>query len=372
METEFKESPLRLVWKKEIKNVKGVHIFDSGYISAITDKYLYVFDINGDLKWKYEADKITCYSFSKEYITIGLYDNVKVFTITGNLKYEYKIDNLPRVYEIEISDKYLAVASCFDLYLFKDGDVKWKCKFEDKVHKLDGDRILSVCIYENNVIAAYESGYLRLIDMNGDKQWEVYDLAGPEKLKLSNEYIIAMSCQTLYCHDMDGNLKWEFSDMDTLISITSFNTNSNYVVIGGWSDKGDINIVLLDINGVIQWKYTRKGCNQCYTVPDIRNYYITTTCISNDFIICGTADGYVYLFDFDGNLKWKWHTSKIKNKAYLMEKFSHIGLPEDKPYLLEKFEYYYTIYSISTLEDYIIIGSEEGLHTFRCKKSKNK
>ncbi len=288
MENKLKESPLELLWKKEIEGGVGSIAFADGNIVVGTDdERIKCFDLEGELKWEYEIDSNPkSIDLSKDYIVITSEKwKLYLLDINGNLKWEQNFRGNSR-----ISNNYiLAGTQLFDI----EGNLKWE-KENIPVTRLD--------ISDNYVAFATDgyyddegNAYVYLFDLQGKLKWKrtLDDDIGNDvgMLKILENNIIAATTVFLHVFDLEGNLKSKYKQ-DGGFGFKWFDITNKNIVLGT-----EMVVCLLDEKCNLKW--------QKIIAPNefsIAGRYPT---IYKNYIFVGTYCGSLYVFDLDGNEIYK-------------------------------------------------------------------
>jgi len=328
MENKLKESPLELLWKKEIKEgISKVAFDDDNIVVGTKDGWIKCFGLEGELKWEYKINnKIYSVSILNDYVIVGLEeDGTYLFDISGEIKSKWRGSiyiSDTYILEKRVDSEYYCYLSLFD----KNGNHIWKDKIKIK-H-------ISVIDFSNKYIAIGTSGtgidapswQVYLFDVDGKLKWkrnvddEVY------VIKILNNYVIALT-GNFYLFDMKGNLV-----IDKFMAEDFSNMWNDYIATGSsWAD-----VKFLDINKrQLKWermiqrvdskeeleenigkslKEEDKYDSNTYVIGNViwdiaPELFNTTTSILphilDGCVFAISYDGYVYLFDIRGNLEWK-------------------------------------------------------------------
>lgn len=261
------------------------------------DGNLYALYPNGKKKWSFNFGDIVGYTptiDSDGIIYIG--SSKKLFALypNGTEKWNYTSENYISSSPAIGSDGTIYFGNYLKLgALNPDGTLKWnfltKGIIEFSPPAVGSDGIIYV---------GSEDGHLYALYPNGTEKWNFtcndYIFASPAIGSDGTIYIV--SGNKFYSVTSTGNLKWEYS-----ISNTTFPTlfsspaiGSNGVIYVG-SDNGYL--YAFNTDGALKWKYQ--------TGDEIDS----SPCIGSDGIIyVGSADKFVYAINPDGTLKWKYKT----------------------------------------------------------------
>jgi len=395
---ESEEPKVNLLWKKkldvkekyynhEVKIHDGNIFYISNDCTNSETPYgcIYVLDFKGNIKWKYmPKNRIQSYSLSKNLLAIAIPDEgIEGLNLNGEHLWKYKYKYLIR--NIQLSSNYLVFCSGAFVYLLDwDKNNEWKLKWEYDCDKEVGDlewsQVWDVKIYKENVFAISES-YVYCFDIDGNIKWKTKNTRGHEKIKIINEdAVICMNCPYISCYGHDG-IVWEFNLEDTFLGGRCI--NERYIAIGVdyYGDDGknkDIITYLIDKDGKIINRYVREKIKHLNQHANASPVY---TSVSDKYLSVATFDGYVYLFDINGKLKFTWHSSKIdenwrKEHSAKQEGYTLSGesSEEDIVQIVEDGVYgdiyrdYYPISSIDMLEDHIAVLSRNEITIFKIKQ----
>jgi outer membrane protein assembly factor BamB len=291
MENKLKESPLELLWTKEIEGgISKLAFADGNIVVGTKNGWIKCFDLDGKLKWKYEIDsEPKSIGLSKDYIVITSEKwKLYLFDINGNLKWQRNDCG----YSLISNNHILAGLKLFDI----EGNLKWKKEILH-VTKLD--------ISNNYVAFATEGGYetvtesfIYLFNIYGQLKWRrtPYNDIGSDILivKIIGNNIIVVTDDFLHIFDLEGNLKSKYGadafGFGVWIDIANKGT-----VLGS----GDV-VCLLDENCNLKWQKMIGVEPECF--PDLSGRYPV---ICEDYVFVGTYSGSLYVFDLDGNEIYK-------------------------------------------------------------------
>lgn len=304
-------------------SVYSVHVADGFIAAGSENKNVYLFDGEGNLKWKREADgPVENVYISDGYVVAASFKTVSedlhraeddpgtiiagtesadshiyLFDMEGNKKWEYKTRG--GVDAVHIFNNYVAgVTFKGHVYLFDiKGNKKWEFKnygspFDcaNGFHSVQISK--DVVVVGSDDVCGSDSGFLYFLDINngnllkerktGDVVWDVYSVDNYTAAGSQDSYV--------YLFDNNGYLKWR---KKTKAGVNSVKIYKNYVAAGSF----DGNVYLFDINsGKELWKH-KEG--------NYPNEHVKSVDISDEGILVGTWF-FTYLLDFDGKLKWKW------------------------------------------------------------------
>ena len=151
---------------------------------------------------------------------------------------------------------------------------------------------------DGTIYVGSEDSHLYALYLNGTEKWNFTDngtiIASPAIGSDGTIYIV--SGNNLYGITSTGNLKWKYSITNNTFPglISSPAIGSNGVIYVG-SDNGFL--YAFNPEGTLKWKY--QTGNGIYSSP----------CIGSDgTVYVGSGDGYVYALNPEGALKWKYQT----------------------------------------------------------------
>ncbi|ODS40767.1 hypothetical protein BEH94_01245 [Candidatus Altiarchaeales archaeon WOR_SM1_SCG] len=302
-------------------SIRSIHTADGFVAAGSENKYVYLFDGQGNLKWKNPTDgPVRSVFISDGFVAAGSFifdigghktaegdtgtvisgvttedSHIYLYDTSGSVKWRYKTRG--GVSSVHISGGYVAgVTFKGHVYLFDtDGNLIWEFKNYEGFECANG--FYSVHISKDRVIVGSDdvcnsdAGFVYFLDINngellrehktGDVVWDVY---------AADNYVAAASQDNyVYLFDKDGTRKWKEK---TGAGVYSVKIYKNYVAAGSF----DGYAYLFDISGNKLWEH-KEG--------NFLNEHVNSVDISDEGIIVGTWF-FTYLLDFDGNLKWKW------------------------------------------------------------------
>jgi len=163
---------------------------------------------------------------------------------------------------------------------------------------LEGKTCSSPAVVDNIVYVGTEN-FLYALDLNGNVMWKrEMKIFGSSPMIIDNNIFAGTQDGYLYCLDMNGNIIWNIKTEKEISTSPLFYKGKVY--IGNWNS----NFYCVDAKtGKIQWKYKAE-------MP-----IKTSASVSNDQIYIVLQNKFyrdeLHCIDLDGNLIWKYETSKI-------------------------------------------------------------
>ncbi|UTB32330.1 MAG: PQQ-binding-like beta-propeller repeat protein [Methanobacterium sp. ERen5] len=261
------------------------------------DGNLYALYPNGKKKWSFNSGDIVGYTptiDSNGISYIGSSKNLYALYPNGTEKWNYTTENYITSSPAIGSDGTIYFGNNYKLCaLNPDGTLKWN--FTTKGIILFSPPTVGS---DGTIYVGSEDGHLYALYPNGTEKWNFtgngYIFASPAIGCDGTSYIA--SGNKLYSITSTGNLKWEYSitnDTDPRL-FSSPAIGSNGVIYVG-SDNGYL--YAFNTDGTLKWKYQ--------TGDEIDS----SPCIGSDgTVYVGSADKFVYAINPDGTLKWKYQT----------------------------------------------------------------
>lgn len=251
-------------WDKNLGSTVVSAYVSGDYVTAGSGDYVYLFDADGNEKWKYAADsKVLVVSIADEKVIAGTENGfVYIFDFTGDNKIEYKTD--AQIESIYAADELIAVGSD-QIYVFStDGTLEWKSGTHGTIK--------SVHFADGTLAAGSLSNRIYSYALNGTKNVEYLTDSPIWAVHAAGDFIAAGATDgTTYLIGTDGKFKWKYTT-DKVGSIKSagfcsiYNTEI-YVVAGGWGK----NIYLFDSGKAIAEDEIDKAEELINAVKEVMN-----------------------------------------------------------------------------------------------------
>lgn len=336
MENKLKESPVELLWKKEIEGCNSVSFSDNNIVVGTKDGWVICFDLGGNLVWKNRMNYEYLFSLPSKYKK-----SLKEGKVDDALKKAFKDNlcelNLPEIFKKE--KNFWEIIDDRAIYKIEELNEELKVYINT----------VFVGIVKEDIIVGIKGSYMYIFDTNGKikSKWSnaiyVSDNYVLEK-KVDNE---GFSCFSLF--DKNKNLIWK--DKIRIKHVSAIDLSDEYIAIGtcGVDPSYPWRIYLFNKNGELKWKYETDDevegiriLDGKYIAVSAGDFYLldidgkviiddeVEACFSNiwnGYIATSSQWIELYLLDINKRkLKWRWEIYR----AYTKE-----DLPED----IEKYKY---------------------------------
>jgi len=373
MENELKESPLELLWTKEIKeDISKVAFADGNVVVGTKEGLIKCFGVEGELKWEHNIKDDIIYLEMKNK-TIATCSKHKVYFLdakNGKIKWDKNIDPKESILGCWLSEKYVLIEvqreykedlkyPLWYLSLFdKKGNLKWKREYNiGGVIGGFSDEYISRALGES----------MELIDTEkGNKKWE---FVPDPKIRgncfddmwysyiFDKKYVGVCADDGVYVLDVNGNLVMK-CDKFTWGGAGSSNKLKEYIAVSSenelalfnikekkemwcWRiytskshedlecdiddefiwDKSELNIKKMDDTHYIG-EYNRDGfIIKMLWIIDPESWSVRSglfdPLILNNYVFVGRDENDLYVFNIDGEFIWNQRFHKGNGSAHL-------------------------------------------------------
>lgn len=166
----------------------------------------------------------------------------------------------------------------------------------------------------------------------------LWSYEAPEPVKIASisedgSYVITNSYGSIYYINSEGELLWSYKIYG--IQDIAVSSDGSYMAIGTWMD----NISFLNSKGELLWRYKTSGLFESVSISSDSNYIAVSDNSYTDMNGIGHPDNFVYFFNKEGILLWKYFIRGYYN-----------------PYI--------TSISVSSDDLYVAAGSDDGVIYF--------
>ena len=239
------------------------------------------------------------------------------------------------------------------------------------------DVVTSVAISADGkyVVAGSDDNYVYFLDKNGNILWKYKTgwIVPSVAITCDGKYAVAGSWDGyVYFFDKNGNLLWKYKT-GLMVGPVSITPDGSYIAAGsledtnnnGYPDSEDKDYVyFFDKNGNLLWKYEIGDWSCSVSITPDANY-----------IVVGSRDGYVYFFDKNGKLLWEYKTGGAIISVAISSDGEYVaaGSLDDYVYFFDKNENLLWKYktgadvnsvAISADGKYVVAGSDDGYFYF--------
>jgi len=245
--------------------------------------YLYAFNPDGSLKWKFKIDSVD----SSPVIS----SDGTIYLIVGDRK-RFRYTSLSSIYALN-----------------PDGTLKWKYKTDELIS-------FPPVISPDGTIYVGGKSFFYAFNPDGSLKYDFTNtiLGGTPKMVDSKGIIYVVRDDGIYALNPDGTLKWHYkSDNVSRFAPAISSDGTIYITTGSYSNWNDNKqFYAIDKNGALKWKQNLRH-NTSSVSPSIIDSNGTIYVGINEehsFIDSYWSEGTIFSFNPDGSLKWKFRIKK--------------------------------------------------------------
>jgi outer membrane protein assembly factor BamB len=267
--------------------------------------HIIMFDNNGTVLWQRETlDECWGFHFVNNRVAAGCNDrSAYLLDSDGNLRWQQQAGDLNREVELNSDATRLFTGPLFfggqlgtrDVALIDTGTGQPLWTFTGTREHLRNSRFTAS---SQRIVAGFGWGALSMLDSAGRELWRRYIGEFPMFLEVDsgdNVYAAGKN-RTVFSYDAAGNLRWRYRipNGTALAGLSNMNAAGDLIVFG--SQRGVF--YALDADGRVRWQRPApRGSWQGHNAIAVTR--------NGHWIVAGTSDNTVWLFDSNGSLLWK-------------------------------------------------------------------